>query len=511
MDRLFGYNLENMEKQLLAFTDEMREEYYKNSEEPLSLLSTYAMKYLKTLFVYIQDTFVDKECHACRMMEELYRAAKSDEHTYLMDYDEINSNTDPMSDMKGKYGIQSVLYAARLLFFYYIAREKTSNSVVYDSRMKKAFRDIEHMDKIGNAVEKGTEKGIEKVPSFLTREPVSEAQFMRELHKHMDKYYVGQELLKKKLCAVIDLWKFYENRTVLLIIGPSGSGKNYMMETIGSFKGLECPIVYYDCSKLTPSGFRGADVEDIFVKARKALEIEAKRKSSKMAMPVPTGSKCIIFLDEIDKIINFNHDANGESVNAMVQQQLLAALAGTDIIGGVDTSQVLFILGGAFPRIDELEKDKAKEAGFSADSSEKYELEDSLRDKIIAIGGEKEFIGRIDDIVKLEKLSRENLKEILMNENFGVITKVKQFYDKSGVKIVVNDDIIDELVELIVREDSGARAVKNEVNKLINTSYYYDMMVNGYNTMIVHKGMLHGQSPIMLMEGDSNGKTAKCS
>lgn len=89
-------------------------------------------------------------------------------------------------------------------------------------------------------------------------------EFMSECRSHMDKYYVGQDLLKKKMCSVLAQWKYYDVRTTMLMMGPSGSGKNCMIETIGSFPYLGMPVISYDCSALTPNGFNGADSHQTF-------------------------------------------------------------------------------------------------------------------------------------------------------------------------------------------------------------------------------------------------------
>lgn len=293
------------------------------------------------------------------------------------------------------------------------------------------------------------------------------------------------------------------------MVGPSGSGKNHMIETIRSFSELGFPVVSYDCSALTPNGFTGADVRDIFKKVRQACS-----NASVMNRLHGAGrnEKCIVFLDEIDKIINFNHDSRGESVNAMVQQQLLSSLAGTEMIEGVDTSKILFILGGAFPRIDDLKKDKGRPPiGFNSEPETIVDLKDSLRDQIVAIGGEVEFVGRIEDIVKMSKLTKDDLRSILMDENIGVFTKKRKLYQESGLNLEIEEDTVEAIVDLIEKEDAGARSAKNILNQFADSQYFYDMKIGGYNTMKIHKGMLNGEAPIFLRGGADSGKSIKYS
>lgn len=127
---------------------------------------------------------------------------------------------------------------------------------------------------------------------------------MSECHAHMDKYYVGQDFLKKKMCSVLTQWKYYDVRTTMLMIGPSGSGKNYLIETISSFPYLGMPVISYDCSALTPNGFSGADVSAIFKKVREVTRsgplFEWMRRDSDR--PGSSDGKCIVTLMKLTRL-----------------------------------------------------------------------------------------------------------------------------------------------------------------------------------------------------------------
>lgn len=196
----------------------------------------------------------------------------------------------------------------------------------------------------------------------------------------------------------------------------------------------------------------------------------------------------------------------------MVQQQLLSSLAGTEMVEGVDTSKLLFILGGAFPRIDDLKKDKGRPPiGFNSEPESVVDLKDSLRDQIVSIGGEVEFVGRIEDIVKMSKLTKDDLRSILMDENIGVFTKKRQLYQESGLNLEIEEDTVEAIVDLIEKEDAGARSAKNILNQFADSQYFYDMKVGGYHTMKIHKGMLNGEAPIFIRGGADSGKSIKYS
>ena len=484
MDKLFTYETYQMLKQLADVEEEMVEDSYHDCKSEIDNTAENAKHYIEAVFEYIKKYYRLEECTIVSVMKELYRIALTGEYAYLQKFDEIGSPSEIFEHVKKESGCREILYAIRLLRYYYMLKEKRCHSRKVWEDINNVYMKIHGFISMNNKTKKNSNEG-----------KLSEDEFILALRSHMDKYMVGQDILKKKLCTVLYQWKYYNVRTTLLMVGPSGTGKNHMIETIRSFPGLGFPVISYDCSSLTPNGFTGADVSEIYKKIRqlcsKSVMSNGKNRNVKRE------ERCIVFLDEVDKIINFNHDSRGESVNALVQQQLLSSLAGTEIIEGVDTSKVLFILGGAFPRIDDLKKEKKKSSiGFKSQSEYTVNLRESLRDQIIAIGGEVEFVGRIEDIVEMSKLTRDDLKSILMDENIGIFSKKKKLYQESGLKLDIDEDTIDAIVELIEKEDAGARSVKNIMNQFADSQYFYDMKVGGYDSMRIHKGMLKGEAPI---------------
>ena len=501
MDKVFTLETNDMLDRLSEVEDEMREDSYHDCGSEADKTAYYARYYIKAVYEYIRKNYCEEECTVLRMIEELYRIAETGEYSYLQTLEDIGFKDQVFERMTGASGRKEVLYAARLLRYYYLVKEKKYQSDRIFDHMQNVCEKVEAMGP-WKKKEKKDKNGVKK------RE-LTEEEFIPALRRHMDKNMVGQDVLKKKLCITLYQWKYHDVRSTLLMIGPSGSGKNHMIETIRSFPDLGFPVVSYDCSALTPNGFTGADVRDIFKKVRQACLRTAMENQSDGGGKI---EKCIVFLDEIDKIINFNHDSRGESVNAMVQQQLLSSLAGTENIEGVDTSKILFILGGAFPMIDDLKKDKGKNpVGFNSASEICADLKDSLRDQIIAIGGEVEFVGRIEDIVQMSRLTKDDLRSILMDENIGVFTEKKKLYRESGLNLEIEEDTIEAIVDLIEKEDAGARSAKNILNQFADSQYFYDMKVGGYNTMKIHKGMLSGEAPIFIRGGADSEKSIKYS
>ncbi|HJC92457.1 MAG TPA: AAA family ATPase [Candidatus Mediterraneibacter excrementigallinarum] len=501
MDKIFNYDTYEMLRKLEEVEDEMREDSYHDCESETDNTAYYARYYIKAVYEYMRENYCAEECTVLRMIKEMYRIAETGEYSYLQTLDDIGFKNQVFERMTGAIGRRELLYAVRLLRYYYLVKEKKDHPKRIWNHMENMYEKVLGM---------GPLKKMEKKEKFSVRKKeLTEEEFIPALRRHMDKNMVGQDVLKKKLCITLYQWKYHDVRSTLLMVGPSGSGKNHMIETIRSFPYLGFPVVSYDCSSLTPNGFNGADVRDVFKRVR---QVCMRTSGANPLNGTGDNGKCIVFLDEIDKIINFNHDSHGESVNAMVQQQLLSSLAGTENIEGVDTSKILFILGGAFPRIDDLKKDKGKNPiGFNSGSELCVDLKDSLRDQIIAIGGEVEFVGRIEDIVQMSRLTKDDLRAILMDENIGIFTEKKKLYQESGLNLEIEEDTIEAIVDLIEKEDAGARSARNILNQFADSQYFYDMKVGGYNTMKIHKGMLNGEAPIFIRGGADSEKIIKYS
>lgn len=496
MDKLFTYNEHDMKKKLEAIEPEMCEDLYseevKELDENTHILprSKYAHGYIKGIFRYMKKNYADNRCTVLELMKELFRVASTGEYKYLHDIDKINRKSRIYERVKHNNGREEIIYAADLLQYYFNVYEKKNHTKAYIKKLEDVYEEFIDLDPLPEK-EKSFEAGIGEKNNGSTR------NFMLDCRKHLDKYYIGQDILKKKICSILEQWIFHDVRTTFLMVGPSGCGKNYMIETLKTFPELGVPIVCYDCSALTPNGFVGSDVKDIFKKVKAAISAARVERNLNKAL-LRDNDKCIVYLDEIDKIINFNHDSRGESVNAMVQQQLLSALAGTETIEGIDTSKILFILGGAFPRIDDLKKEEAgrKAIGFASQEVYTIDIKETLREQILAIGGEAEFVGRIEDIVKLKKPTKDELKQILLDENIGAFTQKKKVFSSAGLDLEIDSDTVDVILDLIVKEDAGARSVKNIMNQFADNQYYYDMKVGHYKGMRIHTGMLHGEPPI---------------
>ena len=492
MDHLFTKDVDQAMEALRELEPEMREQYYKHTsydDQEMEELSGHAYDYIRPVFNYMKYTYKEEKQTVCELMVNLYKTLVTGEYAWYESIGKINHVNQVFDDILSIEGYEKMSYTANLLYYYYQAREKKSDSSTDQYATQCVFRNFLRMPKYRTDKRDDRRKGDtgekqKKNQNMNLKMKLDEANFMNNLKEHMDNYVVGQERLKKKLCVLLYNWKYQQVRSNLLMVGPSGSGKNHIIETIKSFPGLDMTLTTFDASQLTASGFSGDSVEDLF-----------RRFKTEYGNQHPAMERGIIYLDEVDKIINTNFDSHDDNVNAVVQQQLLSAVAGTETFSGIDTKNILFILGGAFPKIQDLEKYERKPVGFSTDTPQIGDLKTGLREKLLAIGGEHEFIGRIQNIEEMNLLTRAELKEILLRPETGELKRMQQLYKKSGFILEVEDEVIEAVLDMAEHDPAGARSVKNILNQLVDASYFFDMKVHGYNKIIVHKGMLYGEPP----------------
>lgn len=506
MDHLFTKDADQAMEALRELEPEMREQYYKHTsydDQEMEELSGYAYDYIRPVFNYMKYTYKEEKQTVRELMVNLYKTLVTGEFAWYESIGKLNYVNQVFDDILSIEGYEKMSYTANLLYYYYQVREKRSDSSTDQYATQCVFRNFLRMPKYRTDKRDDRRKGDtgekqKKNQKMEQKMKQDEAAFMKNLKEHMDRYVVGQERLKKKLCVLLYNWKYQQVRSNLLMVGPSGSGKNYIMETIKSFPGLDMTLTTFDCSQLTASGFAGASVNDTLKKFKTEYENQH-----------PAMEEGIIYLDEVDKIINTNYDSHDDNVNAVVQQQLLSAVAGTETFSGIDTKRILFILGGAFPRIQDLEKYERKPAGFT-DASQITDLKKGLREKLLAIGGEHEFIGRIQNIEQMNLLTRAELREILLRPEIGELKRMQQLYKKSGFILEVEEEVIEAVLDMAEHDPAGARSVKNILNQLVDASYFFDMKVHGYNKIIIHKGMLYGEPPYFQKTNVKEEESERC-
>lgn len=303
----------------------------------------------------------------------------------------------------------------------------------------------------------------------------------------LDEYVIGQNRAKRIISvAVYNHYKriFLDKdkdgtkieKSNILMIGPTGSGKTYLVKTLAKL--LNVPLAIADATSLTESGYIGDDIESVISKLLLSAGNDVER------------AECgIVFIDEIDKIAkkrNTNsRDVSGESV----QQELLKLLEGSKVevpvgtnqknvltpMETVNTDNILFICGGAFPALEDIIKERLKKntsVGFNADLKDKYDNDKNLlskvtNDDIRKFGMIPEFIGRLPVICTLSKLDKEVLKKILIEPKNAILQQYRRLLELDEVDLSFDEDAMDWIAEMAIKKDTGARALRSIIEEFM--------------------------------------------
>ena len=327
-----------------------------------------------------------------------------------------------------------------------------------------------------------SQKIKKKKPKEKKEEAVLDIHSIPAPHKikaSLDEYVVGQEHAKKVMSVAV--YNHYKRvmsddqdgveieKSNMLMIGPTGSGKTYLVKTLARL--LDVPLAITDATSLTEAGYIGDDIESVVSKLLAAADNDVER-----------AEHGIIFIDEIDKIAkkrNTNQrDVSGESV----QQGMLKLLEGAEIevpVGAssknamvpmttVDTKNILFICGGAFPELEEIIKERLnKEAsiGFRADLKDKYDNDENLLTKVTVedvrkFGMIPEFLGRLPILFSLEALTEDMLVKILQEPKNAIIKQYKKLLAMDEVDLVFDEGALRAIAKKAKEKKVGARALR---------------------------------------------------
>lgn len=304
-----------------------------------------------------------------------------------------------------------------------------------------------------------------------------------EIKAMLDQFIVGQENAKKVLSvACYNHYKRCElqdkgiKKSNVLMVGPTGSGKTYLVETLAKI--LNVPLAMTVSTTLTEAGYIGDDAETVVKKLLDAAGGDVKK-----------AEKGIIFIDEIDKLSGKSSETEKKVGGKGVQQALLPLLEGTivslDKAGAearnlgfkvnIDTSGILFICGGAFPEAEQIIKKrlaKKTSIGFNA-SVEKEDVSDEnimlniTTDDLREFGLIPEFIGRLPIIASLENLSVEMLKRILCEPKDSIISQYQRLFRFDGIDIVFEDSALELIAEKAFKKGTGARSLRGILEELL--------------------------------------------
>ena len=342
-----------------------------------------------------------------------------------------------------------------------------------------------------------------------------------ELKAFLDDYVIGQDQAKKVLSVAVynhykrvlagDTSDVELQKSNILMLGPTGSGKTYLVKTLAKL--LDVPLAITDATSLTEAGYIGDDIESVVSKLLAAADNDVER-----------AEHGIIFIDEIDKLAkkrNANQrDVSGESV----QQGMLKLLEGSEVevpVGAssknamvpmttVDTRNILFICGGAFPGLEDIIKERLnKEAsiGFKADLKDKYDGDENLLmqatvDDIRKFGMIPEFIGRLPIMFSLEALTEDMLVKILKEPKNAIIKQYQKLLEMDEVRLEFDDDALYAIAKMAKEKKVGARALRAIIEDFMLDIMYEIPKDDNIGTVTITKDYVEKKGgPLIQMRG----------
>ena len=355
---------------------------------------------------------------------------------------------------------------------------------------------------------------IKKKKSKEEGQPVLDIKNIPAPHKikaQLDDYVIGQEYAKKVISvAVYNHYKRVATGTMddieieksnMLMIGPTGCGKTYLVKTLAKL--LDVPLAIADATSLTEAGYIGDDIESVISKLLAAADNDVEK-----------AERGIVFIDEIDKIAKKKNTTSRDVSGESVQQGMLRLLEGADVevpVGAnsknamvplttINTRNILFICGGAFPDLEEIIKQRLKKQtsiGFNAELKDKFDKEKDILSKVTVedlkkFGMIPEFIGRLPVIYTLKALDKEMLVKILMEPKNAILKQYQKLLELDEVQLKFEQGALEAIAEKAMEKDTGARALRAIIEEFMLDIMYEIPKDDNIGTVTITREYIEG-------------------
>ena len=339
----------------------------------------------------------------------------------------------------------------------------------------------------------------------------------------LDEYVIGQEHAKKVVS--VGVYNHYKRvlsseqksgeveiaKSNMLMIGPTGSGKTYLVQTLAKL--LDVPLAITDATSLTEAGYIGDDIESVVSKLLAAADNDVER-----------AEQGIIFIDEIDKIAKKKTSSQRDVSGEAVQQGMLKLLEGSEVevpVGAnsknamvplttVNTKNILFICGGAFPDIEEIIKERLQKKtsmGFNSELKDTYEHDENLLSKVTVedlrkFGMIPEFLGRLPIIFTLKGLDKEMLVKILREPKNAILKQYQKLLALDEVKLDFDDSALEAIAEKAMEKDTGARALRAIIEEFMLDIMYEIPKDDNIGEVTITRAYIEGTGgPVIRLRG----------
>jgi ATP-dependent Clp protease ATP-binding subunit ClpX len=350
----------------------------------------------------------------------------------------------------------------------------------------------------------------------------------REVKDVLDQYVIAQEQAKRVLSVAVynhykrldysskDVGDVELSKSNILLLGPTGSGKTLLAETLARI--LDVPFTIADATTLTEAGYVGEDVENIVLKLLQAADYDVQR-----------AERGIIYIDEIDKISrksdnpSITRDVSGEGVQQALLKLIEGTVASIPPQGGrkhpqqdmlqVDTKNVLFICGGAFSGLEKVISNRQSKGsiGFEAEVKDKEDVNVSLfhdiePEDLSKYGIIPELVGRLPVITVLDELDEGALLQVLTEPKNAITKQFQQIYSMENVSLEFQEDALREVAKQCIIRKTGARGLRSIFEKILVDNMFDIPSRDDVEKVIVTKGSVLGNSPLQLVESTKNIK-----